>query len=97
MDISAIAKFIKSPTLYIFLTCIISGMFLFLTESFLTDLELISFEKDYKKWVTVVFLFSLGFFVLNLLNMAYKNYQKNYQEKIVEAEINEHKKDSLKK
>ncbi|WP_025822238.1 super-infection exclusion protein B [Shewanella marina] len=64
MDISTITGFLKLPKKVYFLGAIVGGMLLFLNESMLAQLGLLSFKASYSMWIGIFFLVTFGMSVI---------------------------------
>ena len=72
MDIGGIINFLKLSTKFMVLICIISGILLFANQEFLEQLSLFDFKEEFKIYVGITFLFTLGVSIVNVLSSLYK-------------------------
>ena len=67
MDFSTITSFIKLPKKVIFLITIITTILLFSPQSFMEKISLFKFKEEYTMWIGIVFIFTLGLTIINLI------------------------------
>lgn len=95
MDISTISNALKLPKKAYFLGMVISGILLLSEESFLKKLSLFDFKENYKIWVGVVFLLSIGMSLIIAIEFLFNQYKESKLKKEIQkqkdAEIHDEK------